>query len=75
MISCGKAAVGISVSNGNLGWDNLIQFAQQQEDSNKPAKTEEKAKKKVARELQSLKSALSIMTGVQEQRVVKPVIR
>ena len=69
MISCGKA-VGILVSNGNLGWDNLIQFACQREDSKK---SKEQGGQRTS-EFEKLYQ-VSITIGVQELRVVKPPIR
>eukprot|EP00268_Persea_americana_P038701 TRINITY_DN38314_c1_g1_i1.p2 TRINITY_DN38314_c1_g1~~TRINITY_DN38314_c1_g1_i1.p2 ORF type:complete len:108 (+),score=16.94 TRINITY_DN38314_c1_g1_i1:87-410(+) len=45
MVSCGKA-VGISVRNGEKGWDNLIQFAQQREASHNAAKAGGNVRKK-----------------------------
>lgn len=55
IVGCGKAA-GISVGNNGSDWDSLIRFAHGCEESNNAARVKDRAKKKVKRELQSLKT-------------------
>lgn len=53
IIECGKI-VGLSVGNDPSGWDNLIQFVQNREEINS-IREGDRSKKKVVRELLSLK--------------------
>lgn len=58
IVECGKAT-GLYVGNNDSDWESLIKFAQEREDQNTEARTKRRSKKKVARELQSLKASVN----------------
>lgn len=51
-----RKAVGVSVGNNDRDWEPIIEFAQAPEEQNYAARSEGRSKKKVARELQRLKT-------------------
>eukprot|EP00268_Persea_americana_P009463 TRINITY_DN13795_c0_g1_i4.p1 TRINITY_DN13795_c0_g1~~TRINITY_DN13795_c0_g1_i4.p1 ORF type:complete len:360 (-),score=51.98 TRINITY_DN13795_c0_g1_i4:463-1542(-) len=54
---CGKA-VGVTVGNNETDWARMIEFAQGRDRINTIAREEERSKKRVVRELQSLRSSI-----------------